>query len=118
MIRRPPRSTRTDTLFPYTTLFRSARPHGQSRTEADRESAGDAGVDCGQAEGQRRLHRRTRKARGLLLEAELLARPDHAHRQQAGLFDATDARSVSTQAADRYADEEIGRAYLRESVCR
>src|SRR3546814_2845443 len=24
MIRRPPRSTRTDTLFPYTTLFRSA----------------------------------------------------------------------------------------------
>src|SRR3546814_16539167 len=27
MIRRPPRSTRTDTLFPYTTLFRSvARP--------------------------------------------------------------------------------------------
>src|SRR3546814_4541922 len=32
MIRRPPRSTRTDTLFPYTTLFRSeqfiARRHG------------------------------------------------------------------------------------------
>src|SRR3546814_21100878 len=26
MIRRPPRSTRTDTLFPYTTLFRSLRP--------------------------------------------------------------------------------------------
>src|SRR3546814_15316831 len=25
MIRRPPRSTRTDTLFPYTTLFRSPR---------------------------------------------------------------------------------------------
>src|SRR3546814_21077747 len=27
MIRRPPRSTRTDTLFPYTTLFRSSTPH-------------------------------------------------------------------------------------------
>src|SRR3546814_5581233 len=26
MIRRPPRSTRTDTLFPYTTLFRSFQP--------------------------------------------------------------------------------------------
>src|SRR3546814_16071835 len=26
MIRRPPRSTRTDTLFPYTTLFRSCLP--------------------------------------------------------------------------------------------
>src|SRR3546814_8212895 len=30
MIRRPPRSTRTDTLFPYTTLFRSARPNRAS----------------------------------------------------------------------------------------
>src|SRR3546814_958069 len=29
MIRRPPRSTRTDTLFPYTTLFRSADYHEQ-----------------------------------------------------------------------------------------
>src|SRR3546814_12452488 len=28
MIRRPPRSTRTDTLFPYTTLFRSVSPLG------------------------------------------------------------------------------------------
>src|SRR3546814_2996829 len=28
MIRRPPRSTRTDTLFPYTTLFRSLRQPG------------------------------------------------------------------------------------------
>src|SRR3546814_1100924 len=29
MIRRPPRSTRTDTLFPYTTLFRSQRRRTQ-----------------------------------------------------------------------------------------
>src|SRR3546814_8830041 len=28
MLRRPPRSTRTDTLFPYTTLFRGARLDG------------------------------------------------------------------------------------------
>src|SRR3546814_14051945 len=27
MLRRPPRSTRTDTLFPYTTLFRSRKHH-------------------------------------------------------------------------------------------
>src|SRR3546814_6519559 len=34
MIRRPPRSTRTDTLFPYTTLFRSniAEQHSVRRT--------------------------------------------------------------------------------------
>src|SRR3546814_6452839 len=31
MIRRPPRSTRTDTLFPYTTLFRSMTTLTQSR---------------------------------------------------------------------------------------
>src|SRR3546814_14113076 len=30
MIRRPPRSTRTDTLFPYTTLFRSQRVYANS----------------------------------------------------------------------------------------
>src|SRR3546814_9304292 len=45
MIRRPPRSTRTDTLFPYTTLFRSGVEHleaedldaagGRSRAAAD-----------------------------------------------------------------------------------
>src|SRR3546814_1087767 len=29
MIRRPPRSTRTDTLFPYTTLFRSLQRQGR-----------------------------------------------------------------------------------------
>src|SRR3546814_18110110 len=31
MIRRPPRSTRTDTLFPYTTLFRSSTPQNAKR---------------------------------------------------------------------------------------
>src|SRR3546814_18274954 len=35
MIRRPPRSTRTDTLFPYTTLFRS-RPTGELRRDLAR----------------------------------------------------------------------------------
>src|SRR3546814_15781278 len=39
MIRRPPRSTRTDTLFPYTTLFRS-------RSMAV-DSAGSAELDFG-----------------------------------------------------------------------
>src|SRR3546814_12693328 len=41
MIRRPPRSTRTDTLFPYTTLFRSGGigdRHGQGRRGKHRPS--------------------------------------------------------------------------------
>src|SRR3546814_8093166 len=33
MIRRPPRSTRTDTLFPYTTLFRSDRDIPRARPD-------------------------------------------------------------------------------------
>src|SRR3546814_5421192 len=38
MIRRPPRSTRTDTLFPYTTLFRSSQANIDSKT-ATRDAA-------------------------------------------------------------------------------
>src|SRR3546814_2234744 len=37
MIRRPPRSTRTDTLFPYTTLFRS-EGDGRERSSGNRSS--------------------------------------------------------------------------------
>src|SRR3546814_14801025 len=39
MIRRPPRSTRTDTLFPYTTLFRSAYVALLSPTQRARSDA-------------------------------------------------------------------------------
>src|SRR3546814_14216814 len=35
MIRRPPRSTRTDTLFPYTTLFRSRLMQGKADAPED-----------------------------------------------------------------------------------
>src|SRR3546814_11635454 len=55
MIRRPPRSTRTDTLFPYTTLFRShsgvAVPVIPQLARHDRRGAdgrADAAVDTGQ----------------------------------------------------------------------
>src|SRR3546814_5665815 len=40
MIRRPPRSTRTDTLFPYTTLFRSARVLRTAFVVLDRAGGG------------------------------------------------------------------------------
>src|SRR3546814_9310140 len=48
MIRRPPRSTRTDTLFPYTTLFRSAaRAAGQRiTTDMYTYTAGATGLDA------------------------------------------------------------------------
>src|SRR3546814_12627065 len=49
MIRRPPRSTRTDTLFPYTTLFRSAQP-GAGRLQQGRVRGADATAQ--QADGK------------------------------------------------------------------
>src|SRR3546814_12353486 len=50
MIRRPPRSTRTDTLFPYTTLFRSPGPdHGDHRHGP---FAGHHGRGRGRGEGR------------------------------------------------------------------
>src|SRR3546814_8389118 len=47
MIRRPPRSTRTDTLFPYTTLFRS--PHAR---RADRRALSPLRRGGGRREGR------------------------------------------------------------------
>src|SRR3546814_20937767 len=52
MIRRPPISTRTDTLFPYTTLFRSLHRGG-----ADGRGYGQGG-DVSYRLHRRRLHRR------------------------------------------------------------
>src|SRR3546814_14332228 len=42
MIRRTPRSTRTDTLFPYTTLFRSRRAIATAASKPDRHARGPA----------------------------------------------------------------------------
>src|SRR3546814_8140475 len=54
MIRRPPRATRTDTLFPYTTLFRS---EGEGRQRQPRPATGErafglAGPDDKRAAGR------------------------------------------------------------------
>src|SRR3546814_1051282 len=54
MIRRPPKSTRTDTLFPYTTLFRTVeitrmalRERGRDKPARARMAEPDADVDDG-----------------------------------------------------------------------
>src|SRR3546814_6061830 len=59
MIRRPPRSTRTDTLFPYTTLFRSqagrgsdARSAQAGRDRARAPAGGLQGRDPDRQQGQ------------------------------------------------------------------
>src|SRR3546814_19342359 len=61
MIRRPPRSTRTDTLFPYTTLFRSRELEAAAglglAVFLALDDAADAGEEAGALDGgtQRRL---------------------------------------------------------------
>src|SRR3546814_19068810 len=45
MIRRPPRSTRTDTLFPYTTLFRSRRQHLLGQLGGERAAPAHQRID-------------------------------------------------------------------------
>src|SRR3546814_16165344 len=98
MIRRPPRSTRTDTLFPYTSLFRSDR----------------IGDSC---------RRRARASRGLwmlplsldipLMKRAAARRPEtllaHLGRDPASHFG-----TVNTPV---YHASKIGRASCRERVC-
>src|SRR3546814_18646737 len=61
MIRRPPRSTRTDTLFPYTTLFRSAHIDGCCRPVHPARGREPDGIeqDC------QRTHRKYRALRAV-----------------------------------------------------
>src|SRR3546814_6508194 len=62
MIRRPPRSTRTDTLFPYTTLFRSVRNRpGADRDGVPRRTAAGHAAEAG---GWRIVARRGVRAAG------------------------------------------------------
>src|SRR3546814_7164314 len=59
MIRRPPRSTRTDTLFPYTTLFRSGRVGGDDRLPRLQDGGQPHHVGAGAAPAREALHWRT-----------------------------------------------------------
>src|SRR3546814_10176770 len=57
MIRRPPRSTRTDTLFPYTTLFRSALGNAFAMLpDAPGEIAGGTDIERAVAGARQDVH--------------------------------------------------------------
>src|SRR3546814_14297737 len=49
MIRRPPRATRTDTLFPYTTLFRSSFPSTGPGKNSPSTSSGRTEIDMAES---------------------------------------------------------------------
>src|SRR3546814_16433013 len=105
MIRRPPRSTRTDTLFPYTTLFRSL---GDLQLRTLDERLPHRAADERQA---RRLE--VREIPGLATDE--LDVGDVLLGVGAGV--AEDLRRVIDLVADRELANEIGKASCRERGC-
>src|SRR3546814_6086233 len=91
MIRRPPRSTRTDTLFPYTTLFRSHEDLPDAAEQADGDEAReveDVGRDPYEGEREARDQRAGEGEgeghRGAGLGAAELAQHDHGDGEEHG----------------------------------
>src|SRR3546814_14390466 len=107
MIRRPPRSTRTDTLFPYTTLFRSAS---------------ELGVSVGSAVGyQVRFTERTAANTCIkfMTDGILLAEIQYDRmlsNYDTIILDEAHERSLNIDFLHGYL--KIGRASSRESVCK
>src|SRR3546814_19082668 len=93
-VRRPPRSTRTDTLFPYTTLFRSRHRTGAAVTGTRIHQQQSAVAACAHrvCEVVAALHRRDRIA---------------LHEFEPGLYVEIEKRGAM----------QIGRASCRERVC-
>src|SRR3546814_16489786 len=127
MIRRPPRSTRTDTRFPYTTLFRSARAGDDQRhartvaralimvpisDQQEGEEAGqfpeegDLDQVARQDDAEHRPHESLKKreeARDGVLRRHIIARIENDER---------------ADAEDKLGEEpELGRASRRERGC-
>src|SRR3546814_11022119 len=98
MIRRPPRSTRTDTLFPYTTLFRSLNARARGGFPSPCENFRASAVAA--------------TARELFLEpGERAERPRLLLAQHAGIAQGGCGAGCARERI------EIGRASCRERVC-
>src|SRR3546814_6306007 len=93
MIRRPPRSTRTDTLFPYTTLFRSEHLGGDhNRLAGAPRGTHDALLHAG--------HRLQRH-----LDAEIAARHHQCVAQLDQLVEAVDRRRLLDLRSEEHTSE-------------
>src|SRR3546814_16318776 len=107
MIRLPPRSTRTDTLFPYTTLFRSWRgvrrkrfPHSHGMTMTTPSDLLTAMIEAARVAGD-----------GLMRDFAAIDRLDVRHKNgPADPFSEADLRAEETVRA--MLAREIGRAHV------
>src|SRR3546814_20803052 len=117
MIRRPPRSTRTDTLFPYTTLFRSLGYRSQPESHATlgrKRQTGRLTHDLGIQKG-RRAHREDHpvKTLGVYMCTEFSALGSTQKRRGYPPLDkALQQRNVAVATRDK----QLGRASERERV--
>src|SRR3546814_13722760 len=118
MIRQPPRSTLTNTLFPYTTLFRSARGRpdagGGDRELPERGRVGD------DPRSVQAVYPRSRPDRAGALMRILLTNDDGYHAPGLKVLEEIAARfSADVWVVDPTEEQsgEIGRAACRERVC-
>src|SRR3546814_7169708 len=95
MLRRPPISTRTDTLFPYTTLFRSARGVGQG---ADGGRGFFRGVD-------QLLAQRAENAVARGQHPDLAGAGLGDHGRSGGVDDGGDAAALGVQRSEEHTSE-------------
>src|SRR3546814_8434071 len=122
MIRRPPRSTRTDTLFPYTTLFRS-QPVDLGQAEVEYHGV----IGFGRAQEMPflaiggevdRIARAFERVLELLAQAGLILDDQNAHVQSpcyaadGGCSAIGPAADAARPPVDVHPDHEIGRAHV------
>src|SRR3546814_15787424 len=126
MIRRPPRSTRTDTLFPYTTLFRSVCTTelgevAKLRPEWDKRNVKPIGLSIDPVEAHHKWELDIEETQGAALDFPMIADPDA---RVSSLYDmihpesdpTVPVRSVFIIDPSKKV-RQIGRASCRERVC-
>src|SRR3546814_976766 len=107
MIRRPPRSTRTYTLFPYTTLLLSARPRlpaAFDRGRGGRRHAA-AGSRTAGAAARRAARRALRRPRAAALAAVAVGTGRPAARRRSAAFTASDRMAARPGRSEEHTSE-------------
>src|SRR3546814_14144667 len=115
MIRRPPRSTRTDTLFPYTTLFRSVLVFDVRRRERD---ARGIGGECNKMRTAR-LERFVMIIESAKYETQAIVKGSSKYLELIGYI-FSGLCGIGYEGGKKAAAEyyrQIGRASCRERVC-
>src|SRR3546814_17029630 len=117
MIRRPPRSTRTDTLFPYTTLFRSTYRLSEIQVKAILDLRLHRLTALGRDDIGNELKELASEIEGLLEILADRARLYAVMREELIAVRDEFAKTRRTQLAPAADGLEIGRASCRERVC-